>query len=444
MFGFFSKKTEASAPPPPTTDGALGVDKDKDAGASGSTTSVQQLRTPSPSIAASHPVDLESPTPSLSRPPFLPQPSTPAHPLSTSSPAATLSTLQALISSVPPKTLHTYTLSHLPSTSPAELAALATFFATLTPPPKLHCVRCHGDFVEVENGDTSCRVQHDDDSAEVERVGRAAGGGASYQTLWACCGRTVEGDGDQGPPDGWCYEGKHTTDVKRARFRADATPADDKLQSCLRLNCHNVRATLPRNPRTRTRVVRPRSRSQELAEAEDDAMSSGAEDSGVDEIARGVGDIGKKKRARGTAKGKGKAKAVDAEGEDGMDVDDTASVAAGSTVGTKSPHSARGRGRQRKRPAESAKPKEKERGKDADADMDEGGESRRGRKGPGQVEVFIRTTRSQSRGGGSRSKVRAALKDGGAETADEGARTDGEGERRRKKRKLVAANPREG
>jgi hypothetical protein len=50
-------------------------------------------------------------------------------------------------------------------------------------------------------------VAHDDDSAEVERVGKASGG---YQTLWGCCGKTVEGDGDMGPPDGWCYEGKHT------------------------------------------------------------------------------------------------------------------------------------------------------------------------------------------------------------------------------------------
>jgi hypothetical protein len=32
--------------------------------------------------------------------------------------------------------------------------------------------------------------------------------------LWGCCGKTVEGDGDMGPPDGWCYEGMHT--VSRA------------------------------------------------------------------------------------------------------------------------------------------------------------------------------------------------------------------------------------
>lgn len=59
----------------------------------------------------------------------------------------------------------------------------------------------------MENDDRSCLIGHDDDSAEVERVGRASGG---YETLWGCCGKTVEGDGDMGPPDGWCYEGKHT------------------------------------------------------------------------------------------------------------------------------------------------------------------------------------------------------------------------------------------
>lgn len=41
-----------------------------------------------------------------------------------------------------------------------------------------------------------------------------------------------------GPPDGWCYEGRHTTDTKRARFRADSTIHDDKLVSCAATGCH--------------------------------------------------------------------------------------------------------------------------------------------------------------------------------------------------------------
>lgn len=48
----------------------------------------------------------------------------------------------------------------------------------------------------------------------------------------------MEGTGDMGPPDGWCYEGRHTTDTKRARFRADSTIHDDKLFSCAVSGCH--------------------------------------------------------------------------------------------------------------------------------------------------------------------------------------------------------------
>ncbi|KXN88973.1 hypothetical protein AN958_06435, partial [Leucoagaricus sp. SymC.cos] len=179
--------------------------------------------------------------------------------------------LHALIASVPAQTLHAYTLAHLipasqplsplsfphiplPSEppSPRTLTALTNFFANLVPPPRLHCVRCHKSYFEVENTDRSCLVPHDDESAEVERVGatgRSKGIGTEYETLWGCCGKTVEGDGDMGPPDGWCYEGKHTTDLKRARFRADSTPYDDKLTSCERLRCHEPPSSSPHSTR---------------------------------------------------------------------------------------------------------------------------------------------------------------------------------------------------
>ncbi|KAI6101680.1 hypothetical protein EV401DRAFT_2061313 [Pisolithus croceorrhizus] len=170
--------------------------------------------------------------------------------------------LYDLMLTIPPKTLHAYTLTHLrplspePSSSrlyntpgtasppsPDTVTKLHKFFATLAPPPLLHCVRCHADFYDIENEekDKACRVPHDDESALVSRV---TGGG--YETLWGCCGKTVEGDGGEGPPDGWCYEGRHTADTKRARFRADSTIHDDKLTSCLKLNCRGIRDTLPR------------------------------------------------------------------------------------------------------------------------------------------------------------------------------------------------------
>jgi hypothetical protein len=94
--------------------------------------------------------------------------------------------------------------------SPTTVGSLTSFFSTLVPPPRLHCVRCHKSYFEVENDDRSCLVAHDDDSAQVERLGWTTSGraNAQYETLWGCCGKTVEGDGDT--PDGWCYEGKHT------------------------------------------------------------------------------------------------------------------------------------------------------------------------------------------------------------------------------------------
>lgn len=138
-----------------------------------------------------------------------------------------------------------------PVLTPPTLDALTSFFRELVPPPQLHCVRCHKQYFELENSDYSCRVAHDDDSTIVERVGtkivdsseeeededendtkkKGKDGkrsqsprrprksaiptvkGSIYETLWGCCGQTVEGDGDQGPPDGWCYEGRHTVSI---------------------------------------------------------------------------------------------------------------------------------------------------------------------------------------------------------------------------------------
>ncbi|KAL4076437.1 hypothetical protein J3A83DRAFT_4227416 [Scleroderma citrinum] len=171
--------------------------------------------------------------------------------------------LHNLMLTIPAKTLHAYTLAHLrpqsssvtsapagngaPTSdpdppSPETIGKLQKFFATLAPPPLLHCARCHSDFYDIENEekDKACRVPHDDESALVSRIP-----GAGYETLWGCCGQTAAGDGGEGPPDGWCYEGRHTTDMKRARFRADSTIYNDKLTSCLKLNCHGIRDQLP-------------------------------------------------------------------------------------------------------------------------------------------------------------------------------------------------------
>ncbi|KAF8204619.1 hypothetical protein BJ912DRAFT_938865, partial [Pholiota molesta] len=224
------------------------------------------------------------------------------------------SSLHALIASVPAQTLHAYALtrlnptssltypllSHIASPLPAEppnsqiLTALTTFFSSLAPPPKLHCVRCHRGYFDLENNDTACRIAHDDDSAIVERVGLGRGAGTEYETLWGCCGSTVEGDGDMGPPDGWCYEGAHTTDTKRARFRADSSPQDDKLTSCERLRCHMP----PRPPRSSLgRASRKRNR-KTLEEDEDDDDAQSVASSHARSHTRSISTASMKEKAK--------------------------------------------------------------------------------------------------------------------------------------------------
>ncbi|GJJ07084.1 hypothetical protein Clacol_001283 [Clathrus columnatus] len=140
--------------------------------------------------------------------------------------------LKELFESCPPKIVYSYLTSQIVNASHVELHALASFFSELQPPIRLHCVRCHKSFFEVDNDDRSCTMPHDDESAEVEPV---RGGG--HETRWDCCGRIVEGAGELGPPSGWCYEGKHTIDLKRARYRNDSSLSDDKLISCQKKKC---------------------------------------------------------------------------------------------------------------------------------------------------------------------------------------------------------------
>nr|GAT60718.1 predicted protein [Mycena chlorophos] len=205
VFGLFSRKPQEPKPTP------------------------VQLRTPSPSVlSGSYPQAEERIAP------ITPPSTTPIDPAS----------LRALIQSVPPQSFRAYTLNHLPTASPQQLLALSEFFSSLHVPPTLHCVRCHKGYFAVENNERSCLIGHDDESAEVEGVG------SNVETLWNCCGKTVEGDGSEGPPEGWCFEGAHTTDLKRARFRADSTIHDDKLVSCARKRCHELPGSRKRTRRT--------------------------------------------------------------------------------------------------------------------------------------------------------------------------------------------------
>ncbi|KAF5321157.1 hypothetical protein D9619_000730 [Psilocybe cf. subviscida] len=320
VFGFFSRK--AAPPPEPAEAGPSALNAPSPAADAGPVVSpefrfppVKQQHTPAPSIdSAAAFTNQEAdaqPAPKPKKPRAKPGPKPkpkpvvketspliteiPAGPADTPSPGpedalvTDPSALYSLISSVPAQTLHFYTLAHLNPSPPSALplgitapgpiipptpeilTALTTFYSHLAPPPKLHCVRCHRGYFELENGDTACRVAHDDESAIVQRVGtNSQNSRALHETLWGCCGSTVDGDGDQGPPDGWCYEGAHTTDVKRARFRADSTMQDDMLTSCAQMRCGMPpRSSASRSTRKRNR----RAMEAEEEEEEDDAES---------------------------------------------------------------------------------------------------------------------------------------------------------------------------
>ena len=222
VFGFFSRNSTRPKP-----------SEANEAGPSELPTQFQfpatkQLHTPAPSIDSNTFFNGKRPSPSRtidsdSQMPLGPADTpSPPPPPDDAEQVTDPTTLYNLIASAPAQTLHSYTLSHLSSTpssfllfqtatappSPQTLTILTKFFSSLTPPPRLHCVRCHRGFFELENTDRSCTVAHDDDSATVDRV--RTGLGTEYETMWGCCEKTVEGDGDMGPPDGWCYEGKHT------------------------------------------------------------------------------------------------------------------------------------------------------------------------------------------------------------------------------------------
>ena len=165
----------------------------------------KQLRTPSPSEAAFNRNGLSTVANSTSTATT----TMPSKPVLRPTPEALLS----LVTPIPPKTLHAYVLAHIPDSPPDTLASLASFFAALKPPPLLHCVRCHADYREVDNDDRSCRVAHDVESANIEWVGYSGRKTSEYETEYDCCGIIVDGEGDEDPPPGWCYEGMHTVSL---------------------------------------------------------------------------------------------------------------------------------------------------------------------------------------------------------------------------------------
>ena len=215
MFAIFSRKQQPVAKVPDVQSDAMAVDSGEP----------KQLRTPSPSEAAFNGLGAVANTTSTTTT------MSPIHHTSKPASPPTPEALLSLVTPIPPKTLHAYVLAHIQDSPPDTLAALASFFAALKPPPLLHCVRCHADFTEVDNDDRSCRVPHDDDSANVEWVGRSGRDGCEYETEYDCCGKTVDGEGDLGPPDGWCYEGMHTVSLSGLSSSTLASPAETSTRA---------------------------------------------------------------------------------------------------------------------------------------------------------------------------------------------------------------------
>lgn len=140
-------------------------------------------------------------------------------------------------------------------------------------PPRLHRVQRHADYTDVQNGDRQCCVPHGDDSVEVKWVDHSGRDDCEYET--GCCSKTVDSRGRgrhwsarrvvlRGHADGEASTilhnpynltsrllPRHTqhAEARCARFRRfhmDATHDNDelKLESCLWLDCHNIRVQL--------------------------------------------------------------------------------------------------------------------------------------------------------------------------------------------------------
>ena len=175
-----------------------------------------------------------------------------------------------------------------------------------------------------------------------------------------------QGDGAQGPPDGWCFEGFHTTDIKRARFRADSTPYDDKLTSCERLKCF---LTPEEREAARSRRMRARSRKnlKEDSDSDDEELQKEVVPEDISDL-RSTGTSSSVKKARksgasGAAKNKRKSDAnemqVDGEGETGGNEDNADAKSASGSAGTKPVGKARTKTKESVKDPEQQTPKPK-------------------------------------------------------------------------------------
>ncbi|QRV85301.1 hypothetical protein RhiJN_13319 [Ceratobasidium sp. AG-Ba] len=81
--------------------------------------------------------------------------------------------------------------------------------------PELHCVRCHEEYLESENGPAECQIPHSD----LEGVAQDEDGD-ELRAGFECCGKEFS------KRDNICFFGKHTTNEDEVVYYG-ATPVDE-------------------------------------------------------------------------------------------------------------------------------------------------------------------------------------------------------------------------
>jgi hypothetical protein len=214
------------------------------------------------------------------------------------------------------------------------------------------------------------------------------------------------------------------------------------LDSCIELNCHNVRTRLPAvgaSTSSRKRA-RPSLGDDDVAD-EDHGGSEGTDDTGIAEIARGVGALGQKGKA-----GKGKARAKPKVATAAA----TSSTPARARVRIRTPRALESDAESSKAgsagaPASAPASSSRKRRSDAKSRSTAASPSRISRQAaPPETPGRGRKPRSVAKMDSveivvhSRSPTRSRVRGGGADTADERMMTDGEG-KVRKRRKITLA-----
>ncbi|KAG8767615.1 hypothetical protein FRC12_006148 [Ceratobasidium sp. 428] len=120
----------------------------------------------------------------------------------------------------------------LKSATPQQVSAVQSVLAPLLAASvePLHCVRCHEEYFESNNTDSSCDVKHeeavDDEEIVVENYCKR------YMHTYPCCGERVAVDmGCDPDQDGICYTTLHTTDPDEVDYEVPG------LETCESLGC---------------------------------------------------------------------------------------------------------------------------------------------------------------------------------------------------------------